>query len=116
MSVGARLETALSLWDGGGVMAFVESMADTGVRGATYPAVSRYLANETEPTLSFISAASRVLGVNRCWLAFGDERVDGILLQRRRFLLLELAKVEKMLGKTADTLADSGGDHVFSGG
>ena len=70
MTLGERLEMGLVQW-GGGVMAFTEAMALTGIRGATYPAIRRYLDDRTEPSLSFIKAAAQLLGVSFPWLATG---------------------------------------------
>lgn len=74
-TLGGRLERALDDW-GEGIMAFVEAMKDelegTDVQGATYPAIKRYLDDEAVPSVRFLEAAARVLGVRPAWLVLGD--------------------------------------------
>ena len=71
MTVGQRLQRALDAWDHG-VMAFVEEMKrkleGSGVRGATYPAIKRYLDEAAKPSIEFLEAAASVLGVRKEWL------------------------------------------------
>lgn len=75
-SLGERLEWAVTTRLGGNLSRFQEGMvkelAGTAVQGATYPAIKRYLRDETTPSLEFVQHAARLLSVRAAWLGFGD--------------------------------------------
>lgn len=76
MTIAARLKQAVE-WHGETRQWLVDQLRAqpnaTEIAGANYASVHSYWSGEvTDVPLSFICAASRVLGVRPAWLAFGD--------------------------------------------
>ena len=63
-----RLDFALTRW-GGSNRAFTKEMEKTGVRGASYRALSDYRNGDYRPKRIWIEKAAQILGIDFAWLA-----------------------------------------------
>lgn len=101
MSISERLQKELKdqkpAWTTRKFQIAVEKEAGEGARGTSYASVYEYVEGKgrTEPPLSFLRPAARVLGVSPRWLAFGG-----------RYRTLE----EEAAGAVADSGGASGDD------
>ena len=75
--IAKRLETAVKQW--GTTHAFSTVMVELGIRCSSLRMVQLYLAGTHTPSLEFVHAAAKILGVREPWLALGEEPMTSVV-------------------------------------